>query len=116
MDVGGEARTVRAAENQSIFRDVNERVDELNREHAVFSEVSEWVCECADASCTERISMTMSEYESVRAHPNKFAVVPGHELLDVEFVIEANERFVTVSKIGAGASKARELDPRSGPR
>jgi hypothetical protein len=112
MDVGGEARTVRAAENQSIFRDVNERIEELNQQHGVVGGVGEWVCECADTSCTERISMTPAEYERMRAHPNRFAVAPGHVLPDVEHVVDETDRFVLVSKKGPGGEKARRLDPR----
>lgn len=113
MNVGDEMRTVRAAENQSIFRDVNERIEELNRQRAGFSDVSEWVCECAETSCTDRISMSLAEYERVRSHPNQFAVAHGHELPEVEVVVEATDRFLVVRKVGPGAEKARRLDPRS---
>lgn len=106
-----EARTVRAAENQSLFRTVNERVDELNRA-ALFSEVAEWVCECADTSCTERISMTIDEYEAIRSSGNAFAVRPGHELAEVEEVASRTERYLVVSKRSPGANTARALDPR----
>lgn len=57
--------------------------------------------------------MTMVEYERVRAEPNQFAIAPGHELPEVEVVVEANERYVTVRRIGVAAKKARQLDPRS---
>jgi hypothetical protein len=113
MKISQDARTVRAAENQSIFRDVNERIEELYRQHTVFSEVGEWVCECADTSCTERISMTIEEYQRIRAHPNQFAVAAGHEIPEVEVVVEATDRFLVVRKVGSGAQKARQLDPRS---
>ena len=108
-----EARTVRAAENQSLFREVNERVERLNEGFAVFSEVSEWVCECADTTCVERISMTMTEYEAIRSDGNRFAVAVGHELPDVEAVLDANDRYVVVRKFSPGAERARRLDPRS---
>ena len=114
MDVShDEGRVIRAAENQSLFREVNERVQQLNDGFATFSEVNEWLCECADASCTEKISMTMSEYEQLRSHGNRFAVLPGHEVLDVEAVIDATGRYVTVAKLGSGAELARRSDPRS---
>jgi hypothetical protein len=108
-----EARTIRAAENQSLFREVNERVEQLNEGFAVFSEVSEWVCECAETNCVERISMTLAEYEAIRSHGNRFAVAVGHELPDVEAVVDANDRYVVVRKVGPGAERARRLDPRS---
>jgi hypothetical protein len=107
-----EARAVRAAENQNLFRTVNERVSDLNSA-ASFSEVTEWVCECADPACTERISMTVDEYEALRSDGNSFAVAHGHELIDVEDVGASTDRYLVVSKRSAGADKARRLDPRS---
>jgi hypothetical protein len=108
-----EARRIRAAENQSLFREVNERVGQLHEGFAVATEIGEWLCECADTACTERITMTVSEYESMRSDSNRFAVAPGHEIPEVETVVDATERYVLVRKIGAGADTARRLDPRS---
>jgi hypothetical protein len=108
-----EARTLRAAENQSLFREVNERVEQLHEGFSVSRELAEWVCECMDTACTERISMTLTEYEAVRGDSNRFAIAPGHEVLDVEAVVETSERYVVVRKIGAGAARARRLDPRT---
>ncbi len=108
-----DAQTIRAAENQSLFREVNERIEQLQEGFGATTEVSEWVCECADTSCTERISMTLREYQALRGDSNRFAVVPGHELPDVEAVVDATEEYDLVRKIGAGAAKARRLDPRS---
>jgi hypothetical protein len=107
-----EASAIRAAENQSLFRAVNDRVDELNRQ-ASFSEVTEWVCECADPACTDRLSMTVAEYEALRKDGNTFAVAPGHEIPEVEEVVRTAERYVVVSKRSPGAEKAYALDPRS---
>jgi hypothetical protein len=71
-----------------------------------------WVCECADTDCTEPMDLTVAEYESLRAHPNRFAVLPGHVYPQVERVVEENERYVVVEKLGAGATFAVEHDPR----
>lgn len=111
-----EARIVRAAENQTLFREVNERVAQLNDGFGAISEINEWLCECADGTCTERISMTMHEYERVRADGNRFAVARGHEVLDVEVVVESTDRYLVVTKIGVGAEIARRSDPRSSVR
>lgn len=111
-----EARVVRAAENQSLFREVNERVAQLNDGFGVISEITEWLCECADGTCTERIAMTMEEYERIRSDGSRFTVAPGHEVLDVEVVVESTDRYLVVTKIGAGADIARRSDPRSSGR
>src|SRR5438445_727816 len=55
-------------------------------------------------------------FEHVRSRSNSFFVLPGHQVLDVEQVIEANERFLIVAKIGAGERLAEALDPRTRTR
>ena len=111
-----ELRAKRAAENQSLFREVNERIERLNESFAAAAEATDWVCECADTSCMERISMTLGEYEALRRVSNSFAVVPGHEMLEVELVVEEQNGYLVVSKVGAGAELARKLDPRADKR
>jgi hypothetical protein len=101
-------RGERAAKNQSLFREVNERIEELD----FFSSFFEFVCECADRDCTEHVPLTLEEYEDIRQGPNRFFVVPGHELADVEEVVDSSDRYIVVAKIGAGAAVARRLDPR----
>lgn len=66
----------RGARNQALYREANEKIQELN---AAFEELAAlsgtWVCECPDANCTEMLELTLAEYESLRAYPNRFAVL-----------------------------------------
>jgi hypothetical protein len=105
---------LRAAQKQSLYREVNEKITDLN---SVFGHVASidgsWVCECADPTCTETVQLTFPEYEALRSHPNRFAVRPGHVFHEVERVVEEHERYVIVEKLGAGASFAVENDPRA---
>jgi hypothetical protein len=71
----------------ALFRDVNERIHDLNEEFAPLVATGEWFCECADPSCFERLAMTLPEYEEIRRHAGRFPVVPGHELIGVERVM-----------------------------
>jgi hypothetical protein len=105
----------RAGKNQSLFRDVNERVSDLNKSHDLWVKLSDWVCECADETCTERIELTPQQYERVRENPTHFIVAPGaeHVVFDVERVVEQHERYWVVSKVGEAASVAMNLDPHS---
>ena len=41
------SRQARTARNQSLYRLVNERVEELNEPSNALVPVGEWVCECA---------------------------------------------------------------------
>ena len=108
----GTDRTERAAQNQSIFREVNERLEELAETFKWVSELSTFKCECADLGCVAMMNLTLNEYEAVRSESNSFAVLPGHVFSDVERVVRETDRFVVVSKIGEGGELAEELDPR----
>ena len=103
---------MRAAESQSLFREVNERVKQVNDGFATVGQVTEWVCECTDTTCTQRVPMTLDEYDGVRGGATRFVVAPGHASLDVEVVIATTDRYVVVEKIGRAADIAWRLDPR----
>jgi len=103
---------VQAARHQSLFRDVNERIEELNEQFSPILPMGDWVCECADAECFEPIELTMDEYEAIREHPARFPVLPGHELPDIETVVETHERYLVVEKQGAARDVAIKNDRR----
>ena len=107
-------RARRIAENEILFREVNERVQELD---ARFTSPStfEIVCECGEDTCFERIEIERGEYEAVRAAGVLFAVVPGHEAEDVERVVEQQDSYKVVEKLPEGARLAEATDPRSQP-
>src|SRR3954470_12672789 len=99
---------VRAAKNQSLFREVNERIEEL-RPHDM---LIEFACECIDTDCAASLLLSDEEYEQVRQFPTHFIILPGHELDDVERIVEQNERYAIVEKFGAAGPAAVRLDPR----
>jgi hypothetical protein len=107
-----ESTAVRAARHQSLFREVNERVADLNETFSPLDPMGEWICECADERCFEPMSLTLAEYEAIREHAARFPVLPGHERPEVETVVEANDRYLVVEKIGAARAVAVEHDPR----
>jgi hypothetical protein len=107
-----DARAVRAARNQSLFRQVNERIEELNEEFAKVAPMGDWICECADEDCFEPVSLTVAEYQEIRTHPARFPVLPGHEVPEVETVVETHERYLVVEKRGAAREFAVANDPR----
>jgi hypothetical protein len=108
----GDADAIRAAEHQSLFREVNERIEALNQEFSRILAIGDWICECADEECFEPIALTLAEYEAIRRHPARFPVLPGHELPEVETVVEANDRYLVVEKNGPAATVAAQHDPR----
>jgi hypothetical protein len=109
----GEDRRERAGRNQTLFREVNERLEGLAEAFQHVTETSTFACECADLRCTAMMDLRLSEYEAVRSHPNQFAVLPGHVYPDVEDVVAEHDRYVIVSKLGVGAEIAEKTDPRA---
>src|ERR1044072_6513651 len=102
----------RQGRNESLFREVNERIAELNQTFQVDGR-SEFLCECSREECTEPVSISLEEYEEVRRTATRFFVLPGHEDVNVERVVSRSEHFIIVEKIGDAADEAEALDPRS---
>jgi hypothetical protein len=110
-DERGDRRKYQIARNEALFREVNERVQEVSEDRATVT--NDYVCECGDSTCTQTVALRDDEYELVRADSLLFAVVPGHEILDVEDIVAQNQRFNVVRKHVAEAVLAQATDPRS---
>jgi hypothetical protein len=111
-----DSRAKRVAQNETLVREVNERVEEVASSFANHDEEDRpigFVCECGRSDCTEPIEITRAKYDSVRSNPLRFFVLHGHEDESVERVVERTERFLVVVKLGEGARLAAEQDPRS---
>jgi hypothetical protein len=99
--------------NEAVFREANERIEDLNETFATITDKLVLVCECGDAQCVEKISMTRSAYEELRADATQFVVVPGHETADVEEVVARREGYDVVKKVDGIPRRIAELtDPR----
>jgi hypothetical protein len=103
----------RLARNEVMFRAINERIRELAQR---FGEAEDddvaFVCECADETCVERITLKLAQYDEVRVLPARFFVVPGHEATSlVETVLFRAPGVLIVRKVGLAADVARELLP-----
>lgn len=94
-------RKERAAKNEALLREVNERIEEVGKRLQVLSDDDslDFRCECGRPECQAFVSMTAGEYEHVRAESDRFAVVPGHEDEEIERVVERAERYVIVDKV-----------------
>jgi hypothetical protein len=100
--------------NEALFREVNERLRGLNESFGAVTNRMELVCECADPGCAERITMTVRQYEELRAVAEQFVIAPGHAAPDVEGVVATGEGWQIVRKRPGGpAELARASDPRS---
>jgi hypothetical protein len=101
------------ARNEALFREVNERIEDVQSGFAAEGR-TDFLCECGSEDCTQPISLTLAEYEQVRRNPEHFLVVPGHDVVDVERVVEQTDRYAVVEKLpGAPATIALQRDPRA---
>ena len=100
-------RTERIGMNEALFREVNERIDRLQDDLGGVTSF-EIVCECGDADCIERFSITDGDYEALRRDDRRFAVVPGHERPDVERTLDRREGYLVVEKTDPDAARAAE--------
>ena len=80
-----------------LFREVNERVAEVL---AAWDDDpnAEFLCECSNEDCMQTLPLSVAEYKRVRSSPNLFVIVPGHELPEVDRLVEVGERFSFVEK------------------
>jgi hypothetical protein len=74
-----EVRRRRFAENQALFREINERIEASAEALGADSYAYEFVCECSSLECFGRFELTLHEYGRVRARDTRFVVLSGHE-------------------------------------
>lgn len=110
------------ARNETVFREMNEWTREANDARLGVDLAIDpidvdtfgiYLCECSDSRCTDPISLTRQEYESVRSVSIRFAIALDHENPEIDRVVTESERFATVEKFhGSGGRIARATDPR----
>lgn len=100
----------RLATNEALFREVNERIREISDSFGQEDATYDFLCECSDPDCTQRVVLTRAEYENVRAESTRFVVAKGHALPEIESVVERAKDHVVVEKEGAAADVAVHLD------
>jgi hypothetical protein len=105
-------RKERLAKNEALFREVNEQVEAVAT--ARFEpETIQFLCECVEVECVERVELAPEAYERVRSDPARFVVRPGHEQLDIEDVVEREPGYVVVRKHADTRALTEDLDPRA---
>jgi hypothetical protein len=104
-------RKRRIAENEAIFRSVNEQVNKVTGSLSTLTDLMQIVCECGTRSCTERIPIPPDEYVRVRDDAITFLVKPGHDFPETETVVAKEPDYWLVRKEpGMPAEIARATD------
>lgn len=102
----------RAARNEEIYRNVNERIEDTARQHGFDQELA-FHCECSDVDCFETIEMRADDYDRIAADPARFVVIPKHENDKIETVVERASGFLVVEKTGEAKAQIERDHPRS---
>lgn len=106
----------RAARNESLFREVNQNIALLEERHGTTVSEPVFLCECADAGCTEQLAVDADTFRRVRAQPRLFLLRPGHDDPQLERVVEARGDYVIVEKTGEAGRVAEEIQREPGSR
>jgi hypothetical protein len=96
--------------NEAAFRKVNEGIERGTDDNRIT-----FACECGRLGCNKLIELSRAEYEGVRAHPRCFFLLAGHELLEVERVVERHDDYLVVEKVAEAGGIAERTDRRRSP-
>ena len=82
------AREERIAKTESLFRSVNERIAEATERFDNGDATdAEFLCECGDPACSERLEVPLDEYEQVREDATTFVLDPAHVRPEIEKIV-----------------------------
>jgi hypothetical protein len=105
-------RSLKIAKAEALYRDVNERIAETSKRFD--SDEAEFMCECGDPGCAERLEVPLDEYERIRSDATTFLLDPEHVEPEVERVVRERSGYAVVRKVDeAVARMVRLLDPRA---
>jgi hypothetical protein len=107
-DPGAEQRRRQEAAAEVNRRRVNEAIERgENGDGAVF------VCECGYLGCNTTVELSIDAYEAVRSDFDRFLVTPGHEIDEVDRVVERHSNhLVVVKRPGEPREMAAATDER----
>jgi hypothetical protein len=108
VSAGEEGTARRAALIEANTRRVNEAI-----EAGTAADRLVFVCECGNLDCGTTVTLGREEYEQVRTDFDRFLVTPGHEIPEIEGVVEHHDDYFVVRKLDP---VAREVVDATDPR
>jgi hypothetical protein len=104
----------RLAENEVFFRQFNEAVTKnvasvggnVNDEAPI-----EFYCECSSDECIEKIPLTLADFISLHNNSDRFVLIPGHQINEIENVVFNGPHYIVVEKIITSPPYADHLNP-----
>jgi hypothetical protein len=110
----GRERAERIALTEAAFRIANERMSAWEEVPSDAAEL--FFCECSSLECRQKVPLTQALYENVRSRSEWFLIVPGHEVPDVEEVVERGDEHWIIAKPPLVADIVEGTDPRAQQR
>jgi hypothetical protein len=74
------------------------RVNEAIERGAQGTGTAVFVCECGNLGCSATVELAIDDYEDVRSGFERFLVLPGHEIEQIEDVVERHDSYLVVAK------------------
>ena len=84
-------------QRRSLFREVNERIREVNATFAGLSGRYAVFCECGGPDCLERVDVPAEVYEDVRSDEQRFLVASGHEQFEHDGIVAEGRTYCVVA-------------------
>jgi diaminopimelate decarboxylase len=86
-------RSDRIVQTEQFFRAINEEIARHDG-HGT----TQFLCECGNSACAESIALTADALRHLHADGDLFVVLPGHEIPDVETVVDRHDGYLLVRK------------------
>jgi hypothetical protein len=110
-----EDQVERLAKREALLRAANEEIARIDAGFSGDGAALEIICECARNDCVELIAVSPADYRKARSEPRRFLLVAGHELPEIEGVVDRSDGFVVVEKVEpTAAAIAEETAPLTG--
>jgi hypothetical protein len=97
----------RIAINEATYRKINDAVRAEGTDRPIT-----FLCECGRLGCDQLIQLTRAEYEAVRSDSRRFALVPGHDIPEVEDVVARHDHYAVIEKHPDVDDIVKPTDPR----
>jgi hypothetical protein len=107
-------RKEQIAHNESVFRAINEALEQSVQRRRSDDDLAGFVCECGDPDCDAVVRLDVATYEEIRRDAQLFFLVPGHQIEDAEDVVGRGDGHLVVRKHDDVAGIAEAGDRRSG--
>ena len=85
--------------NEYVLRAANEAIQDSRNSPP--NQLLVFLCECSAPGCDVELELTLEEYTAVRSHGARFAVASGHELEEIERILDEFDRYTVVAKEAA---------------